>query len=314
MTHAAREHDVLAGPRETRSFVGYAIVIAVASSWGLWPWFLSLARRQGTLPTSVQATIVLGIVTLASAPLALRSRRAGRSARAWWGIAWLGFADAGNLLAFFHAYRLTTVPIAVLTHYLTPILVVVFASVWLGERLSRRAHVALAVSLGGLVLLLEPWAVARGSNDWLGAALGTLSAVFYASNVIVNKRLTTSFSAGELIFYHGLLSTPVLAAFAVPELSEVSWDAAGTLAVLAVGPGALGALGFVWGLGRIPASHASMLTLFEPVVAVALGTWILGDRLGPAQWLGGAAILGGALLVLSAARARLRRGVSWRST
>jgi drug/metabolite transporter (DMT)-like permease len=74
------------------------------------------------------------------------------------------------------------------------------------------------------------------------------------------------------------------------------------LAIVAAGavlPGALGGLFFVWGLRRIAASHASTLTLLEPLVAVTLAAVLLGERLAPAAALGAALILGGAAIVVS---------------
>jgi drug/metabolite transporter (DMT)-like permease len=49
----------------------------------------------------------------------------------------------------------------------------------------------------------------------------------------------------------------------------------------------------------------------SPVIAVVLGALVLGERLGPLEWLGGAAMLGAAALVLPgrAAGTRRRRGV-----
>jgi DME family drug/metabolite transporter len=80
-----------------------------------------------------------------------------------------------------------------------------------------------------------------------------------------------------------------------------------SLAILllgALGPGAIGGLTFVWGLRRIAASHASILTLLEPFVAVVLAALVLGQELGPARIAGGLLILTGAVLVITGRRAR----------
>jgi drug/metabolite transporter (DMT)-like permease len=172
---------------------------------------------------------------------------------------------------------------------------------FLRERMTARTAAAVAVSFGGLAVMLVPADGAQpGRAVWASAALGAGSAVFYASNFIVNKFVIDAFSTSEVMFWHGVVATPFLAAF-VPRAAWATVEprAAAFLAVVSIGPGALAGLAFVWGLRRIPAAHASTLTLLEPLVSILLGAAILGERLGPGALLGGLAILGGAVLVMT---------------
>jgi drug/metabolite transporter (DMT)-like permease len=89
-------------------------------------------------------------------------------------------------------------------------LVALAAPLFLGERLERRTIIAAGVSLFGLTLLLEPWRSALSRGDLTGACLGALSALFYASNVIANKRLGAQFSPAQILFFHGLVAAPLL--------------------------------------------------------------------------------------------------------
>ncbi len=257
------------------------------------------------MPAAVQSAIVMGVLTCVSLPFMLRDRVAAKAPpRAWALVGWLGVSDALNVGLFFAAYARTSVAIAVLTHYLTPILVAVAAPLVLREPTRPRTYAAVAVSFVGLGLLLQPWRIGAGlgPSDLVGAACGAGSAVFYASNVLVNKRLAPWFSASELMFFHGLVATPLLA-MAVARTDWVGLDPSAVRVVLlgAVGPGALAGLVFVWGLRRVPASHASVLTLLEPFVAVLLAAAFLGEVLGAVQMSGGLLILAGALLVVFAA-------------
>ena len=123
---------------------------------------------------------------------------------------------------------------------------------------------------------------------WTSAALGLASAVFYASNVLVNKFLAGAFSTSQAMFWHGIVATALGLAL-VPPSSWASVDphAVAFLSAAAIGPGALGGLAFVWGLRRIPATHASTLTLLEPLVSLFLGAAVLGERVGAPALLGG---------------------------
>lgn len=273
------------------------LVAFAACLWGTWPVIL----RNAPMPAALQSAVLMAVLTLASLPVMLRDRvYAKPTLSQWLGVGWLGIGDALNVVLFFAAYQRTTVAIAVLTHYLTPIFVAVAAPFVLREKARARTFGAVAVAFVGLVLLLEPWRVGLGRNDVLGAALGAGSAVFYASNVLVNKRLVTAFSGSEMMFFHGLVATPLL--FALVPTSEYALVSHHALAVVmlgALGPGALGGLLFVWGLRRIAASHASVLTLLEPFVAVLLAAAVMGERLGIVAFCGGTLILTGALLVVT---------------
>lgn len=253
------------------------------------------------MPAALQSALVMAVLTLASFPVMLRDRvRAKASRRAWAGVAWLGVSDALNIVLFFEAYRRTTVALAVLTHCMTPIFVALAAPVLLGERLRARTFLAVAVAFTGLTLLLQPWREGFSSADVVGASCGAASAIFYASNVIVNKRLAREFSGSEMMFFHGLVSVPLLFAL-VPRAAyaEVTASSLAYLTVGALGPGATAGLLFVWGLRRVDASHASVLSLLEPFVAVLLAALVLGQTLGPVAIFGGILIAAGALIITS---------------
>jgi drug/metabolite transporter (DMT)-like permease len=252
------------------------------------------------MPAALQSAIVMIVMTLVSLPVMLKDRvRARAKLVHWLGVGWLGVADALNIALFFAAYQRTSVAIAVLTHYLTPVFVALVAPFVLRERLQLRTVAAVVLSFAGLLLLLAPWRSGLSAGDFVGAALGAGSAVFYASNVLVNKRLTHVFSGSELTFYHGFVAIPLLLAM-VPA-GAFAATSSGALVVVtlgALGPGAIGALTFVWGLRRIAASHASILTLLEPFVAVVLAALVMGQRVSALQITGGTFILIGAAIVV----------------
>lgn len=50
-------------------------------------------------------------------------------------------------------------------------------------------------------------------------------------------------------------------------------------------------------LRGLPASEASILATWEPVVALLLAATVLGDRLEVWQWLGAGAVFGGAVIL-----------------
>ena len=67
-----------------------------------------------------------------------------------------------------------------------------------------------------------------------------------------------------------------------------------------IGPGSLLALTcYVIALRRLPAAVVSTYAYVNPVVAVALGALILGERLTPTTFIGGAIVVASIALLLS---------------
>jgi len=280
--------------------VPYAAVAAAACSWGTWSLLLRRAESMGPMPAALESTLLMVVTGIVSGVMAIRDRNPVKATLAEWGwLAWLGISDAFNVLLFFAAYKYT-ISIAVLAHYLTPVFVAVGAPLVLGEKLAARTAIAVAGSLAGLALMLTPSGVSATHAVWLSAVLGAGSAFFYASNVLANKFIVRSFSTSEAVFYHTLFAAPILAAFVpLSAWPAIEPRAAGFLALVSIGPGATASLVFLWGLRRMPAAHASTLTLLEPLVAVLVASAVFGEALGWRTMAGGALILGGAFAVIT---------------
>lgn len=285
---------------------GSLLIAGAASLWGTWSLcFRSAERLAPDLTAPTEAFIVFAVMLCALAPFAVQRHITTRSLRAWLLLLGLGVSDALNCLCFFGAMQRTTVAVAVLTHYFTPVLVALLAPVLLGERWQSRVLLATAMSLSGLVLLLEPWSSAVG--DWTGAGLGALSAVFYAGNVFLGKHLGNRFTPMELASLPKLASLLVLGA-ALPN-DGLALDAAPLLILVGGGIvcGALPLVMFYRGLALVPASQASVLTLCEPLVAVLVGAVAWNEKPGAPAVLGALLVLGGAAVIAKSASADLGR-------
>jgi drug/metabolite transporter (DMT)-like permease len=279
----------------------YAAVCAAAVSWGCWGLIVRRVDAIHPILPAMQTAILFAVIAVVSGLTSLRDRT---RARASWGaracVGFFGVSDALNVSLFFAAYKITIGP-AVLAHYLTPILVALTAPLVLRERMTTRTGFAVAASFAGLAVMLAPSGGGDSRAIWTSAALGAGSAVFYASNVLVNKVVARSFSTSEATFWHALVAIPCLLLF-VPAGAGATADlrAVGVFAFASIFPGALAGLAFVWGLRRMPAAHASTLTLLEPLVSLVLGASVMGERLGGRGLAGAALIVGSAAIVASA--------------
>jgi drug/metabolite transporter (DMT)-like permease len=272
------------------------MVAVAAASWGAWSLVLRPTHLPATLTTPI-LFLVIGVVTL---PAALRAPRVA------WDPTTLGLVvayaalDGVNCAAYFSALRITTVEIAVLTHYFAPILVAL-AAPRIDGVVTPGAGVAAAVALAGLVVILEPWhAPAEGAL--LGAGLGVASAVCYAGGVLVARRIAARIGATRALCYHALIAAAVLAPLGAAHVGELTPARLGLAAAGALTLGAAGGVAFNVGLVRIGSARAAVLTFFEPLVAVVVGATVWGEPLSPLAVVGGALVLGAGIEVARKAR------------
>ncbi len=290
-----------------RPVLAYLQVSLAAIGWGTWALFL----RPAKVDPRWASALMLGVVSIVTAPLLLRAggRRAPgassqgedhgeRRPRDWLAVLALGVSDAGNATLFFAALGVTSVAIAVLSHYLAPVLVALAAPSVLGTRRSPRAVVLTVVALFGLALVLEPWKLsdAGGGRPILGALLGAGSAAFYATNVLITKRVSDRFTSEELLVYHSVISCLLVTGLALAAGAPFPASAGVWRVVLgSLGPGAIGGLIFLYGLRRLPAEHAGILTFLEPLTAVLVAWIAFSERPGAAAAVGGALVIAAGL-------------------
>ncbi len=273
------------------------MVTCAAASWGTWSLFL----RPTGMPPTVTTPIMFAVMALAALPLIRRGDRAPHWDRTAVLLLLANTAfDALNVLTFFAAIARTTVAIAVLTHYLAPILVALGAERIDGTR-TPGARPAAAVALAGLTLILEPWH-APADGALVGAALGTVSAFCYAGNVFVVRRLAVRVGSARQVAYHSAIAAVLLAPLGVSGLATVSPHALALLASGSVTIGAISGIVFVEGLTRIGAARTAVLTFAEPLVAVAVGALAWGEPLHPLAAIGGMLVLAAGIHVARQAR------------
>jgi DME family drug/metabolite transporter len=265
------------------------LVAGAASSWGLW----SVVLRPTGLPSTVTSPLIFVLMCAWMLPLALRGAPVVWTRRTIWLLAGNALCDGLNVLTFFAALDRTTVAIAVITHYAAPVIVAVAAPRIDGVRV-RHAVPAALVALAGLAVMLEPW---RDAAGWDGAALGLASAVFYAGNVFVVRRLTGEIGPVRVMAYHSIGSALLLLPFGIGGFAAVELGDLGILAVGTLTIGALAGIAYLRGLTGIGATRAALLTFCEPVVAVVVGTLVWGEPLRAPALAGAALVIGAGVAV-----------------
>lgn len=173
-----------------------------------------------------------------------------------------------------------------------------------GERPPAVTYAGVLVGLAGLaVLLLDD----VGESSWWGPWVVLLAAFGWALGSFLSGRLAVpanpfALSAVEMLAGGAALSAAGLLAgerVSVAEVTASSWAAWGYLVVF----GSLMAFSsYVYVLGQLPVSTVATYAYVNPVIAVVLGVWLAGERVGVLQVVGGALVVLAVVLVVRAER------------
>jgi drug/metabolite transporter, DME family len=220
---------------------------------------------------------------------------------------WLvGAAQAGTLVCYAVASKLTTAANAIFLQSAAPLYLLLLSPLLLRETVRRRDLAFLAAMLGGMALLLagEDQASAVATDPVRGNLLAITSGVFWALTIVGLRWLERGRVAGE-----GLAASAVVAgnaiAFAVTlplalplgATQPLDWGLIAYLGVVQIG---LAYVMLTRAMGEVPALEASLLLLLEPVLT-PLWAWAAhGER--PSGW---ALVGGGVMLAATVVRTLL---------
>jgi drug/metabolite transporter (DMT)-like permease len=221
----------------------------------------------------------------------------------WFLLALSGFLFAGDLATWHAGIVRTSAANATFLSNLTPIVVV--AVTWLTTRLlPKRAYwIAFGIALVGS-LLLSGGAPGLSQEQFLGDGLSALTSVWYGFYLLAVARMRVHLGAGTIMlgssFVAAILCLIVTLVSGEPlfaQLNGQNWLAIWwPLIVLGLVAQVSGQGLLAVGFGLVPTHIASVLILWQPVLAALLGWLILAEALSPLQLLGGALVLLGVWL------------------
>jgi drug/metabolite transporter (DMT)-like permease len=176
-----------------------------------------------------------------------------------------------------------------------PVLVVIGARVFFGERITTRFVLGLALSLAGAALLVCS-SLNLSRPHLLGDILAMVTTIFYAGYLLSVSWLRRRFSGPTIMAWSGLVSCPTLALVAWlsgEQMSPVSTQGWLVVLGLAVVSHVGGQTMIAYALGHLPAAFSSVSLLWQPVVAALLAWALLREPLTWLQGLGGLVTLAG---------------------
>jgi len=264
-------------------FVAMASIIKATSD--------SIPPGQAVFFRSLFAIPVIGVW------LAMRGElHTGLTTKNPMGHVWRGLVGTSAMGLSFAGLGLLPLPEVTAIGYAAPILVVIFAAMFLGEdvRLFRLSMVALGMA-GVLVVLsprlqLDP--AAADTRETLGAVLVLLSAVCAALAQVFVRKLVQTETVSAIVFYFSITAT-LLSLLTLPW----GWTVpSGQVLAMLICAGLLGGVGQILLTTSYRHADASLIAPFEyasMLLAIIVGYTVFGE-------VPGAATLAGAVMVVTA--------------
>ncbi len=190
--------------------------------------------------------------------------------------------------------------------YTFPAQVVVISAVTGLERATPGRVLAIAVAFVGVALAVGIGDVAP---DWRGVALGLVAGFGLAVVSVASARVSGNAAGRPLIAHMAAVAAllTVLATWIEPGPGLPAAAGARVAFLIAGGMAGLGMTLYLVALPLIGPVRAALLANLETVVAILGAVLVLGERPGPARYLGIALVLGAIVLLQVADRRRRRK-------
>jgi S-adenosylmethionine uptake transporter len=180
---------------------------------------------------------------------------------------------------------------AIALTFIAPLIALLLAAVFLGERIGRLSVVGSVLAFGGVIVIVVGQArMALNADALLGTAAIIGSALSYAVNIVLMRHQALAARPLEINFFQSLtilaLWIAALLIVDVPALPGGQWHWIGIAAVLSTS----GTLLFAWAYARGEASYLAVTEYSAFLWASALG-WIVFSEKVTAYTLAGAALI-----------------------
>lgn len=297
-----RVGNVASGPSTSPVSIAVQFVLA-GVVWGSSFLFIAVALTGMTPAQVAGGRLLFGALTLA-AIIAIRRERLPRSRRIWGHLCVLAVTFcAVPFLLFAWAEQHVSSGLASIFNATTPIMTAIMAwAAFRVESLKPGQLVGIAVGIAGVVVIIAPGAVTDVGNSTVAqlALLGA-TACYGFSLAYVRRFLSDTGLSGIVLAFGYIGPAAALMVLLSPVILAEPMRLTPAVVASIVTLGMLGTgLAYIWNQNVLRAwgpTRASTVTYITPVVGVALGVLVLGERISWNEPVGAAVVFVGILLV-----------------
>ncbi|MEK9719694.1 MAG: DMT family transporter [Quisquiliibacterium sp.] len=185
-----------------------------------------------------------------------------------------------------------------------PAVVALLSWVFLGEQLTSRGWLAIALAVSGVAILSVGRTASGDAGGWpaLGNLLVLACVLCEAIYVVIGKRLTATLSAMRISALINLFGLALMTPFGLWQAMDFDFASLGPglwalLVFYAIAASMLSTWLWLSGLKHVPASHSGVFTIAMPLAASAVAVGALGETFGAAHALALACAAAGVVLI-----------------
>lgn len=205
-----------------------------------------------------------------------------------------GGAMGFNWILLFEAYKYTTVSVATLSYYFAPVIVTALCPLLFREKMGAKQWICFAMSTLGIVLITGIGDLGSGSH-LMGILFGLGAAAFYATVILLNKFIK-GVAGIQRTFLQFLAAIAVLMPYVLAsggmDLSVLDGIGWGNLLIVGMIHTGVTYCLYFSALKELPGQEAAILSYIDPLVAVLISVFVLGESMTVPQIIGGVLILG----------------------
>lgn len=230
---------------------------------------------------------------------------------------WRGLVGTTAMGLGFTGLGLLPLPEATAISYAAPLLVVVFAAMFLNEEVRAFRLSAVALGMVGVLIVLSPRLSVGSSlnvSETLGAVVVLMSAVLAALAQVFVRKLVATETTAAIVFWFTVTSS-VMALFTIPwGWVAPSWP----FAVMLIMAGLLGGIGQIFLTSSYRYAEASLVAPFDytsMILALTIGYFIFDEVPTQTMLIGaGIVITAGVLIIWRERRLGLERAQQRKAT
>ena len=214
------------------------------------------------------------------------------------------FGIALNMLCFFKGLSLTTPISASVMMVTSPIMVLIFSSILLKEKIIKRKIIGVFVGLIGTILLIVYGNNSEDNttNSTLGNFLVFVNAASYGLYLVLVKKLISKYNPITFIKWFYLFGLILVIPFSFSEFIEISWTTMPTDIYLKVGfvilfTTCLTYLFNIYGLSKLKPTTVGVFIYLQPVIATIFALSMGSDSLNLVKMGASVIIFSGVYLV-----------------
>ncbi len=283
---------------QTNTSLGYMQVILAALLWGTYGLFV---RALDYSPEFIMFfRFFFGFLGLLAFTAARRDYSWVKPVKDNWKLLIIpSVLSCVSWLCYTYAINLTSVANAAFLIYTAPVFVVIFTPLLLREKLELTTIVALFISLLGTAALVGYSGLIGNVSSIRGDLIALFGGMTYGLFVIYLKKMPL----GVLGLPSSIMVAAIVALgmlpFALTQLGLLKLE--GFLILLALGlvQQTLGTTLYHFGLNKIKAQHAGILSYLEPLSATLLAILFLAEGFTLGTVTGGLLIVGGGIIIVT---------------